>query len=89
MSGERAPRGDLECVDVVGMLSAYLDGEMSDDQRRRTERHLSGCDGCRTALDQFRTVIRLSGRLTPEDVASLDPLIRDRVLATLRIPRRR
>jgi hypothetical protein len=31
----------------------------------------------------------VAGRLSPADVASLDPLIRDRLMATLRIPRRR
>jgi anti-sigma factor RsiW len=90
MTGEGvARREDLRCIEVVSLLSAYLDGEVSQDQRRRMDDHLEGCQGCRTALGQFQTVIRLTGRLTPEDVASIDPLIRDRLMATLRIPRRR
>jgi hypothetical protein len=32
--------------------------------------------------------IRLAGRLTVADVADVDPLIRDRLTATLRVPRR-
>ena len=70
-------------------MTAYLDGEVDEDQRRRIDQHLDGCQGCRAALYQFRTVIRLAGRLTAADVASIDPLIRDRLLTTLRIPRRR
>ena len=50
------------------MVTAYLDGEVSEDQRRRIDHHLDGCQGCRAALHQFRTVIRLAGRLTPADV---------------------
>jgi len=84
-----APREDLRCIDVVTVLSAYLDGELSREQGARIDDHLAGCQGCRNALAQLRTVIRLTGRLTPEDVASIDPLIRDRIEATLRIPRRR
>jgi predicted anti-sigma-YlaC factor YlaD len=80
---------DLRCVDLVRVVSAYLDGEVDDVQRARIERHLAGCAGCRAAVDQYRTVSRLAGRLTVEDVANTDPLIRDRLLATLRIPRRR
>jgi anti-sigma factor RsiW len=71
------------------MVTAYLDGEVDQQQRRRIDKHLQGCRGCRAALHQFQTVIRLAGRLTAADVADVDPLIRDRLTATLRVPRRR
>jgi anti-sigma factor RsiW len=80
---------DLRCIELVGAITAYLDGEVHEEQRARIDRHLEGCAGCRAVLDQFQTVIGLSGRLTAADVASLDPLVRDRLLSTLRIPRRR
>jgi anti-sigma factor RsiW len=90
MTGQRGPTpNDMACIDVVELLSAYLDGDLDDDLRARVDRHLAGCDGCTAALGQFETVIRLAGRLTAADVASLDPLVRDRLLSTLRIPRRR
>jgi anti-sigma factor RsiW len=80
---------DLRCIELVGAITAYLDGEVHEEQRARIDRHLEGCAGCRAALQQFQTVIGLAGRLTAVDVASLDPLVRDRLLSTLRIPRRR
>jgi anti-sigma factor RsiW len=79
---------DLRCIDLMRVVSAYVDREMDDDQLARIDRHLEGCSGCRAAVDQFETVIRLAGQLTPADVASVDPLIRDRLEATLRVPRR-
>jgi anti-sigma factor RsiW len=82
-------REDLRCIELVSLLTAFIDGEVPEEQRLRIERHLEGCQGCRAAVDQFQTVIRLAGRLTPADVASLNPLIRDRLISTLRIPRRR
>jgi anti-sigma factor RsiW len=84
-----SPPDQLRCIELVDMVTTYLDGEVSGDQRRRIDRHLDGCRGCRAALDQFRTVIRLTGRLTAADVADVDPLIRDRLTSTLRTPRRR
>ena len=80
---------DLRCAELVGRISAYLDGEVDDAERERIDRHLQGCAGCRAAVEQFETVIDLAGRLTAADVARIDPLIRDRLMATLRIPRRR
>jgi anti-sigma factor RsiW len=79
---------ELRCVDLVEEISAYLDGELDDAERARIERHLEGCAGCRAAIDQFQTVIRLGGQLSAADVASIDPLTRDRLLGTLRVPRR-
>jgi predicted anti-sigma-YlaC factor YlaD len=80
---------DLQCIEFVGLVTAYLDGKVNEGQRRRIDKHLEGCQGCRAALGQFQTVIRLSGRLTGADIADVDPLIRDRLMATLRAPRRR
>jgi anti-sigma factor RsiW len=80
---------DLQCIEFVDLVTAYLDGEVDDDQRGRIDEHLEGCPGCRAALGQFQTVIRLAGRLTGADIADIDPLVRDRLMATLRAPRRR
>jgi anti-sigma factor RsiW len=80
---------DLRCIEFVGLVTAYLDGEVDQEQRRRIDKHLEGCQGCQATLDQFQTVIRLAGRLTAAEVADVDPLIRDRLTATLRVPRRR
>ena len=38
-------------------LSEYLDGDLPDDQRLALERHVEGCPGCATALDELRRVV--------------------------------
>jgi anti-sigma factor RsiW len=86
---DRASSDDLRCIEFVDEVSAYLDGQVDDAERARIERHLETCPGCQAAIDQFQTVIRLAGRLSPADVARIDPLIRDRLESTLRVPRRR
>ena len=80
---------ELRCTEVAEAVTAYLEGVLDDEHRRLMDAHLAGCPGCRAALDQFRTVKELSGRLTGEDVADTDPLVRDRLAATLRAPRRK
>jgi anti-sigma factor RsiW len=80
---------DLRCIEFAEMVSAYVDGEFDDRQNARIARHLESCPGCRAMVEQFETVKRLTGALSAADVANVDPLIRDRLMATLRIPRRR
>ena len=87
--GPEATNDDLACIELVELLTPYIDGALDDELRGRVDRHLRGCDGCTAALDEFRTIIRIAGQLTPADVAGVDPLIRDHLLDTLRIPRRR
>jgi anti-sigma factor RsiW len=90
MSSEPRSDGiDQACVDLVELMTAYLDDALTDEQRREFDEHLAGCDGCRAALAQWRTVEDLAGRLSAEEVADLDPYVRDRLLSTLRVVRRR
>lgn len=89
MSDRSQAESDLRCIEFAEAVTAYLEGAVDEEQRRRIEHHLAGCAGCSAALDQFRTVIDLSGRLSVADVVGVDPLLRDRLEATLRIPRRK
>ena len=88
MSDRSRAEDDLRCIEVAEGMTAYLEGGLDEDQRRRIDEHLAGCPGCRAAVDQFQAVIGLAGRLTAADVASVDPLVRDRLFNTLRLPRR-
>ncbi len=90
MADHREPSpDDLACIELADTLTEYLDGEVNQGQRARIERHIEGCEGCRAALDQFQTVVRLTGRLSEADVARIDALVRDRLMAALRAMRRR
>ena len=80
---------DLRCVEFVELATAYLDGAVDEERPGRIDAHLAGCAGCRAAMDQFQTVIDISGQLNASDVASIDPLLRDRLETTLRLPRRK
>jgi anti-sigma factor RsiW len=62
-------RRDLVCQQVVEMVTAYLEDALSRSDRRRLEKHLSGCPLCTEYLAQMRETIRLAGRLAPEDLS--------------------
>jgi len=62
----------LTCHEVIELLSDYIEGVMSADDRRRVDEHLAQCDGCATYLEQMRETIRLSGMVTEEQVPDAD-----------------
>ena len=77
----RRRRRDLVCREVVELVTDYLEGALGDRDRERFERHLGGCDGCATYLDQMRLTLRLAGRIEPE---SIDPVFRARLTEAFR-----
>ena len=65
------PADDFPCNEFVELVTAYLDGALPEADVRRLEEHLEICQGCETVLEQFHTVIRMSGRLSESDVDAL------------------
>jgi anti-sigma factor RsiW len=62
----------LSCHEVIELLSNYIDGALSPDERRRVDEHLALCDGCATYLEQMRETIRITGMVTEEQVSEPD-----------------
>jgi anti-sigma factor RsiW len=71
----------LTCREMVQLVTAYLEDELSPQDRRRFERHLRSCEGCTTYVEQMRETIRLAGALREGD---LQPRVRDELLAAFR-----
>ena len=71
----------LTCAELVELVTDYLEGALEPVARRRFDEHLAVCLGCEDYLDQIRATIATAGRVTPDD---LDPVARDRLLATFR-----
>ncbi len=82
---DQLPPGVRErCVDVVEKITDYLDGALATDEATLVDQHLSVCDGCRTILEQWQTVIHLAGRITTDDLDALEPSTRRELLASFR-----
>jgi anti-sigma factor RsiW len=56
------------CIEVVEIVSDYLEGALPRRVRRGLEAHLAGCDHCTEYVAQMRATIHLTGRLRNEDL---------------------
>lgn len=55
----------------LAALSAYLDGELDADERRRVAAHLAGCPGCAAHLTQLET-LAAAFKALPEEKLGFD-----------------
>jgi anti-sigma factor RsiW len=68
----------LTCVELVELVTDYLDGALSRRERARFDAHIRACGNCTEYLEQFRRTIALTGTLREEDV---EPAAREALLA--------
>jgi anti-sigma factor RsiW len=59
----------LNCRELVELVTAYLEGDLSSGERKRFDAHLSVCDGCTMYVEQMRRTIELTGTLRLDDVS--------------------
>jgi anti-sigma factor RsiW len=59
----------LSCQELVELVTQYLEGVMSDDERSRFESHIAGCRGCTAYIAQMRETIHLAGSLSEETIS--------------------
>jgi anti-sigma factor RsiW len=59
---------DLPCVHLVEIVTEYLEGGLTADERALFEAHLLDCEGCVNYVDQMRTTIELTGRLQASEM---------------------
>jgi anti-sigma factor RsiW len=71
----------LPCQELVELVTAYFDGNLSRTDRRRFERHIAGCDHCTAYVEQMRLVIEATGSLSEDD---LEPAAREELLEAFR-----
>jgi hypothetical protein len=72
---------DLTCRELVELVTEYLEGSLSPEERDRFEQHVVLCDGCAFYLEQIRTTVALTGSLTEE---SISPEARELLLGVFR-----
>ena len=75
---------DLNCDELVELVTDYLDGALDEGTERRVADHLAGCDGCTTYVQQIKRTITTLGSSPPE--VELTDEARDALLAAFREP---
>jgi len=61
--------GDLSCAELVELVTDYLEGALSPEDRDEVEKHLAICKGCAEYVRQMRETIAASGALQPEPLS--------------------
>jgi anti-sigma factor RsiW len=71
----------LVCREFVELVTDYLDGVLSDEERQRFDAHLAECDGCEGYLEDTR---RLAATLRAAPQPPVDPATREALLRAFR-----
>lgn len=71
----------MDCRELVEAITAYLDGTLSDADRRRFDNHLTTCPHCTEYLGQMRNTI---ARLGTFDQTTLSHDARKQLLVAFR-----
>ena len=58
----------LTCQQLVELVTDYLEGALTQDERTRFDEHLAVCPGCETYLDQIRQTVSLLGEVGVDDI---------------------
>ena len=61
----------LSCQELVELVTDYLEGVLSEEERLRFEDHIGRCGACKIYLEQMRQTISLLGHL-PEEALTPD-----------------
>lgn len=76
----------MDCQDAQLLISLSLDGEITENDRKRLDEHVAGCAGCRARVDRWRRIdaIVREGLRAAEAPAGLA----DRILSRVEVPRK-
>jgi anti-sigma factor RsiW len=59
----------LSCQELTELVTDYLEGGLPPAEHAHFEEHLAECGNCEIYLEQIRVTIRLTGSLTPDELA--------------------
>jgi anti-sigma factor RsiW len=81
-AGQPIPGLQIDCIEVVELVTDYLEGALDQATRDEIEAHLVLCAPCQTYLDQMRATIDVVGHvpvqtLTDQAKADLVAAFRD------------
>lgn len=73
----------LKCDELLGSLSAYIDGELGPELCQELEKHLEECDNCRIILNTTKRTIELVH--SPIEKSNLPEDVRERLFKRLNL----
>jgi len=73
----------LNCENLLGSLSEYIDGGLSPELCQELEKHLAGCENCRVVLNTTKRTIDLVHE--PEARSTIPEDVRERLFKRLNL----
>jgi anti-sigma factor RsiW len=71
----------LACRELVELVTEYLEGGLSTEDRVRFAAHIAVCDHCSAYLEQMRVTLRVVGHIDPDE---LEPEVERELLDAFR-----
>jgi len=71
------------CEELLGSLSAYIDGDLNPELCQELEKHLAGCNDCRVVLNTTKRTIDLVH--VPLEKPDLPDDVRERLFKRLNL----
>jgi anti-sigma factor RsiW len=72
------------CKSLLGFLSEYVDGELSEELCQEIENHTAECQNCRVVVDTLRKTVSLYHESAAES-AEIPVVIRAKLFKTLNL----
>ncbi|MBI4732911.1 MAG: zf-HC2 domain-containing protein [Chloroflexi bacterium] len=72
------------CKDLLGSLSDYVDGALSESLCQEIEAHVAECSNCRIVVDTLRKTVTLY-HTTAGETAEVPAQVRERLFRTLNL----
>jgi anti-sigma factor RsiW len=82
MSHDRG--ADLDCMELVELVTDYLEGALDQERREMVEAHLHMCDGCKVYVEQMRETREHLSHVPPEAGSDLPDQARRELLDAFR-----
>jgi anti-sigma factor RsiW len=79
---------EIRCIEMVEVVTDWMEGALDDDTRAAVEEHLAICPDCIAYIDQLRTTTALAARLAADPDPEPPPAdVRARLVAAFRASR--
>ena len=75
---------DIRCIDLVELVTDYIEGAVDEDRRVTIEAHLRLCEPCETYVEQMRATMKQLGHVPVQEAEQLPAPVRDQLLAAFR-----
>lgn len=56
-----------DCKKVLELISAYIDSELSNDEKRMLDAHILQCQPCKAYLESLNYTVKISVRLEKQE----------------------